>query len=226
MTRVVLTGASRGIGRATALALAKRRADLALLGRDSDELRETTARVRELGTDAQQVDCDLASPEEIAAAAARVLKDGPVDALVHDAAVIFRKRVEDTELADWDAQLSVNLRAPFLLTRALLPHLRTRPQARIVFVGSISSTLGTARSAAYNASKWGVVGFMKSLAEEVSDSPVSTVAVLPGSVGTRMLEGSGFTPRMSAEEVASTIVHYTLDASAAHNGGVVEMFGT
>jgi 3-oxoacyl-[acyl-carrier protein] reductase len=66
---------------------------------------------------------------------------------------------------------------------------------------------------------------MKSLAEELSGSGITTVAILPGSTATRMLEGSGMPPRMTAEEVAATIAHYCLDASPAHNGAIVEMFG-
>ncbi len=146
--------------------------------------------------------------------------------MVHNAAVIFRKTVEETTLSEWDQQLAVNLRAPFLITRALLPGMKSRGSGRIVFVGSISATLGTARSAPYNASKWAVSGFMKSLAEELTDTGIMTVAVLPGSVDTSMLEGSGFAPRMTPEDVARTLVHYALDAPLAHNGGVVEMFGT
>ena len=104
--------------------------------------------------------------------------------------------------------------------------MRGAGRGRIVHVGSISSTVGTARAAAYCASKWGLVGLMKSLAEEISGSGLATVAILPGSVETRMLEGSGFAPRMRPEEVACAIVHYALDAPTAHNGAVVEMFGT
>jgi 3-oxoacyl-[acyl-carrier protein] reductase len=103
--------------------------------------------------------------------------------------------------------------------------MRAARRGRIVHVGSISSTLGSARAAAYSASKWGLVGLMKSLAEELADSGLSTVAVLPGSVDTEMLAGSGFSPRMRAEDVARTLVYHALDASHAHNGGVVEMFG-
>jgi 3-oxoacyl-[acyl-carrier protein] reductase len=147
------------------------------------------------------------------------------DVIVHNAGVAPRLAIEETPTAVWQETLLVNLSAPFLLTRALLPAMRREGSGRIVFVGSISSTLGTARQAAYVASKWGIVGFMKSLAEELRDSGLVTVAVLPGSTATRMLEGSGFEPRMSAEDVARTIAHYALDAPAAHNGATIEMFG-
>jgi len=103
--------------------------------------------------------------------------------------------------------------------------MRERRSGRIVFVGSISSTLGTAKLSGYCASKWGIVGFMKSLAAELTDSGLMTCAVLPGSVETRMLEGSGFSARMTAEAVAETLVHYALDAPLAHNGASIEMFG-
>jgi len=129
------------------------------------------------------------------------------------------------DLAQLDQQIAVNLRAPFLLTRALLPAMKARRRGRIVHVGSISSTIGSANAAVYAASKWGLVGLMKSLAEELRDSGLSTVAVLPGSVDTEMLAGSGFAPRMRAEDVASALVYHALDASHAHNGGVIEMFG-
>jgi 3-oxoacyl-[acyl-carrier protein] reductase len=117
------------------------------------------------------------------------------------------------------------LGAPYALTRALVPAMRARGHGRVLFVGSISGTLGTARQSAYCASKWGLTGFMKSLAEELHDTGLMTCAVLPGSVDTNMLDGSGFDPRMSADDVARTLVHYALDAPLAHNGAVIEMFG-
>ena len=121
--------------------------------------------------------------------------------------------------------MAINLRAPFLITRELLPSLRAKRQGRIIHVASISATLGTANASAYCASKWGLVGFMKSLAEELRDSGLMTLAILPGSVDTDMLRGSGFEPRMTPEDVAKTIAHYALDAPLAHNGSVIEMFG-
>ncbi len=227
MKSAVLTGASRGIGRRTALLLAERGVELALLGRPSPGHDRTVSEARALGVRVEGIACDLRSPQEIEAAARRVLEAYPApDALINNAATIHRASVEDTSLEQLDEQLEVNLRAPFLLTRELLPAMRSAGKGRIVHVGSISSTLGTARSAAYNATKWGLVGFMKSLAEELSDSGLMTVAVLPGSVDTRMLQGSDFTPRMSVEDVASTLVHYALYAPLAHNGGIIEMFGT
>src|SRR6185312_2645572 len=97
---------------------------------------------------------------------------------------------------------------------------------RFVFVGSISSTLGSRNAAAYCAAKWGLVGLMKSVAEDLSDTGLMAVAILPGSVDTEMLEGSGFPPRMTPEEVAKSIAYFAIDDPRSHNGGIVEMFGT
>jgi 3-oxoacyl-[acyl-carrier protein] reductase len=223
----VVTGASRGIGRATALELAHRGLSLALVGRPSPEQDETVELARRRGApQVRAFECDLSDAVATEQVGAELLRQLPVpEVLVHNAGVAPRARVEETATAVWEAALGVNLNAPFLLTRAFLPGMRREGRGRIVFVGSISSTLGTARQAAYAASKWGVVGFMKSLAEELKDSGLVTVAVLPGSTRTRMLEGSGFEPRMTPEDVAKTIVHYALDAPAAHNGSAIEMFG-
>jgi len=227
VTRVLITGMSRGIGRAAALACAARGAELGLLGRPSERQRRTAEsclangakRVLSLAADATQI-------EQLERAAGEYLEAfGAPDAIIHSAGVAVRSSIEATSVASWQEQLQINLSAPFVLTRALLPAMRARGVGRIVFVGSISSTLGTANLAGYCASKWGLIGLMKSLAAELTDSGLMTCAVLPGSVDTEMLVGSGFAPRMSPESVAQTLLHYAFDAPLAHNGASIEMFG-
>ena len=227
MKSVLITGASRGIGRATAIACAKRGTQLGLLGRASSELREASVWCANSGAArVLALHADAARAEELERAAHEfVAAFGAPDAIVHNAGIAGRTSVEDTTLASWEEHLRVNLTSTFVLTRALLPAMRARGTGHIVFVGSISSTLGTANLSAYCASKWALVGFMKSLAAELSDSGLMTCAVLPGSVDTEMLAGSGFPARMSPDTVAQTLVHYALDAAIAHNGASVEMFG-
>lgn len=225
--RVVLTGYSRGIGRATALALSARDAELFLFGRPSAGSERTVAELAERRATIRSYDVELADADSVIRAARSLLADvGPPDVVIHNAGIIERQTVESTSTEQWDRQLDVNLRAPFVLTRELLPRMRGRGCGRHLYVGSIASTVGTARAAPYCASKWGLVGFVKSLAEELRDSGLMAMVLLPGSVDTEMLSGSGFTPRLSPEEVARTIVYFSLDASTKHNGSVVEMFGT
>ena len=226
MTTALLTGASRGIGRATALALARRGVALSLLGRPSEGLARAVAELREAGTSVATFPCDLASAEAVQSAMKAALEaSGTPDCVLNIAGVAERRQVRDLDPQSFDRQLAVNLRAPFLITRAVLPGMLARRTGRIVHVASISSTLGTAGQSAYNASKWALVGFMKSLAEELRDTGLMTVALLPGSVATDMLCDSGFPARMGPQDVARSLVYYALEAPLAHNGGVIEMFG-
>jgi 3-oxoacyl-[acyl-carrier protein] reductase len=226
VTLACISGTSRGIGRATALELGRRGLRLALLARPSAEQDETEAALARAGTGFERFPCELEDPEATARACREVVERlGPPDAVIANAGTIERAPVEHTALGSWNAQLAVNLTAPFVMTRELLPSMRAAGRGRFIYVGSISSTLGTAGAAAYCASKWGLIGFMKSLSEELSDTGLMTAAVLPGSVDTRMLAGSGFSVRMTAEHVATTLVFLALDAPLAHNGGVTEMFG-
>lgn len=227
MTLAAVTGASRGIGRATALEFARRGVELVLIGRGSPQQEETRALARTAGApEVHVLACDLTNATATAHAAAALARDFPeLDVLVNNAGIAARLSLEDTTDQAWDETFAVNLRAPFVFTRAVVPGMRRARRGRILQIGSISATGGTARLSAYVASKWALVGFMKSVAAELSDSGVITLAVLPGSTDTRMLEGSGFPARMSAEDVARTIAHYAFDAPPAHNGAVIEMFG-
>jgi 3-oxoacyl-[acyl-carrier protein] reductase len=226
VTLVCLTGASRGIGRATALELGRRGAELALWGRPSTAHTGTLAELRKLGAKAHEYACDLRDPAAIERCAALTLSEqGTPDVVIPNAGIIHRASIVETPIEQYDEQLAVNLRAPFCMLRALLPAMLERKSGRFVFVGSIASTLGSRHAATYAASKWGLLGLMKSLAEELRDTGLSTVAVLPGSVDTDMLVGSGFAPRMTAAEVATTVVYQALDAPSSHNGSAIEMFG-
>jgi 3-oxoacyl-[acyl-carrier protein] reductase len=223
----VVTGASRGIGRATALRLAARGLALSLIGRASLELDAARdACLAEGAPHARVISADLSDLQSAERAGSELLAaEGAPEIVVHNAGEVHRAPVERLSLEDWSHEIALNLGAPFALTRALLPAMRARGKGRFLFVGSISSTLGTASQSAYCASKWGVIGFMKSLAAELSDSGLMAAAVLPGSVQTRMLEGSAFPPRMTPEDVARTLTFLALDAPLSHNGAVVEMFG-
>jgi len=220
----VVTGAGRGIGRAISLELARRGADVALLSlHDPNEVADE---VRKTGRRALSLECDVADANAVAKAAKTVLAElGPPDVIVANAGIVRRALVTEMDEADWDAVVDVNLKGTFLTARAFVPSLVGKKHGRFVAIGSISSTVGTARQSAYCAAKWGTVGFVKSLAEEVRDSGVQAMCVLPGSVDTDMLKGSGFAPRMTAEDVAKVVAFAALDAPDAMNGSAVEMFG-
>ena len=120
--------------------------------------------------------------------------------------------------------LDVNLKGAFLCAKAAWPALR-KTRGRIVAIGSISGTLGTPRAAAYNASKWGLTGFIKSLAEEGRDLGIFGAVVLPGSVDTAMLEKTPFKPDLQPDDVARVVGFLAGEAPFAMTGSAVEVFG-
>lgn len=222
----VVTGGGRGIGRAIALELAKRGCDLALLGRTIETLAASAEDVVAAGRRALAVPCDVADADAVESAAARVMTDlGVPNIVVANAGVVHRAPVQSMSEREWDEVLDVNLKGTFLVTRAFLPRMLDLGRGRFIAVGSISSTLGTARQSAYCAAKWGTVGFVKSLAEELRGTGLQAMCVLPGSVETDMLKGSGFAAAMKPEDVARTVTFLALDAPDAMNASSVEVFG-
>jgi 3-oxoacyl-[acyl-carrier protein] reductase len=227
MAFAVVTGAGGGIGRATALELARRGLDVALMGRTEETLRATADDAERAGVRTRVVLADVGVEVDVREAAAAVLAQmGTPRVVVNNAGIAGRKaRIEETTAAEWDAVMAANLRGLFLISRAFLPAMRAVGAGRLVTLGSISATLGTAGMAPYCASKWGAVGFTKSLAEELRGSGLQALAVLPGSVDTPMVKVGGYPPQMSADDVARLVVFAALDAPDAMNGSAIECFG-
>ena len=226
MTLAVVTGAGRGIGRAIACALAERGCDVALLARNVGELESTRAAVETLGRRGLVVPCDVSDTSWVSRARDIVeTAFGPPSIVVNNAGVVCRKSILEMTDNDWDHVLDTNLKGSFLVTRSFLPKMIAKGAGRFVFISSISATMGTAKQSAYAASKWGQIGFVKSLAEELRETGLQAVSVLPGAVETAMLKGSPFLPQVSAEEVANVVVYAALDAPAGINGSNLEVFG-
>lgn len=222
----IVTGGGKGIGRAVSLALARRGLDVAIWNRTPSDADETARQVEAIGRRALPLRCDVSSADDVDRATEETLRVfGTPRVVVNNAGVVHRATIEEMTDADWDRVLDVNLKGPFLVVRALLPSMRAARHGRIVQIASISATLGTAKQASYCASKWGLVGFTKSLAEELRGSGVQTVAVNPGSVDTEMLAGSGFAPALSADDVARVVVWAALDAPDAIHGAAIDAFG-
>jgi NAD(P)-dependent dehydrogenase (short-subunit alcohol dehydrogenase family) len=222
----LVTGGSRGIGRAIARALAEEGAAVAVLSTRLDGAAPVAEALRASGARAHAVAADVASPEALDAALLEVRRAlGSVDVLVNNAGMALRRPLAGTEDKDFERVLAVNLAGPFYLARRLLPAMVVQGWGRLVNVSSISGTLGTAGMAAYCASKWGLNGLTRALAEEVRGQGVLVAAVLPGSTDTEMLEGSGFTPRMTPEEVAKVVRFLCAEAPLAMSGSLVEVFG-
>ena len=209
----VVTGASRGIGRAIAAALAGAGARVAGCARHAAD---------------GVVACDVGRADEVARFSEDVLRRfGPPDVVVNNAGVVVRGRLDVLGLDAWDAVLDSNLKGTFLVTRAFLPAMRARRQGRIVNIASISGRQGTAELVAYCAAKHGVVGLTRALAEEVRDDGIAVNAVCPGSVDTEMLRAGmpGAEADMSPEDVAGVVLYLAAEAPPALTGSCVDVFG-
>jgi NAD(P)-dependent dehydrogenase (short-subunit alcohol dehydrogenase family) len=218
----IVTGGGRGIGAAVARALTARGLAVTVFARTGAQLE---AVVREGGA-AHAVEGDVSREEDVrrlVEAHERAL--GPVDVLVNNAGWLARGLVEELSPADFRRVLEVNLTGAFLCARAVIPAMKRRRDGRIVNVASISGTIGTEAASAYNASKWGLVGLTKCLAEELRPHGIACLAVSPGSTDTEMLAKTPFAPVMTPEDAARVIVFAALDAPRAMTAANLEVFG-
>jgi NAD(P)-dependent dehydrogenase (short-subunit alcohol dehydrogenase family) len=169
--------------------------------------------------------CDVSSASDVSRFFAEVERQiGPPDVVVLNAGILERAPIEEFSEEQWDRVLDVNLKGAFLCAKAAWPAL-LRTSGRIVAIGSISGTLGTPQAAAYNASKWGLTGFIKSLAEEGREEGIFCAIVLPGSVETEMLKKTPFEPEMQPRDVAQVVRFLAAEAPFAMTGSAVEVFG-
>jgi len=218
----IVTGGGRGIGAATARALTAAGARVTVFARSAAELEQ----VVRAGAAGNAVTGDVSREDDVA----RLFADheravGRCDVLVNAAGILDRAPAEELSADRFRRVVDVNLVGTFLCARAAIPAMKARRLGRIVNVASISATLGTAEASAYNASKWGVVGLTKCLAEELRPHGVQCIAVSPGSVDTAMLKKTPFAAVMAPDEVAKVIAWCAGDAPDAMTGANVEVFG-
>ncbi|MCX5744522.1 MAG: SDR family NAD(P)-dependent oxidoreductase [Proteobacteria bacterium] len=226
-TTAVVTGASRGIGRAIALALAGAGADVALWARDAHALDEVAAACRALGVRALASIVDVTDVAQIATAATAVRQAlSPVRVVVNNAGAVVRKATIDTTDDEWRHVLATNLDGTFAVTRALLPDLLVGG-GRIINIASIAGREGTPLLAAYCAAKHGVIGLTRSLAEELRAAKIAVNAVCPGSVDTAMLrEGlPDARPDMTPDDIAQTVLFLATTAPMQLTGSCIDVFG-
>ena len=183
----LITGASRGLGKAMALALAPAGIRLALVGRDVAALTAVAAEARALGTEAEVFRADIADEQQVLDLERDVIaKLGPVDILINNAGINIRKFCVDYTLAEWNSVLHTNLTSVFLMCRSFVPHMKGRGYGRIVNIASIMGHISFPQRTVYSASKAGLLGFTQALALELAREDISVVAISPGPFATEM----------------------------------------
>ena len=208
----LVTGASRGIGKATARVFAQAGARVALAARDATALEANVDEISAAGGAALACPCDVADEASVQALFARVAAHfGPVDILVNSAGAVAQSRFVDMETAVWDHVLGVNLRGTFLCCREAFREMIPRNGGVIINLSSLSGVPGVEKFpglSAYNVSKYGVAGLSEILAVEGKPHHIRVVAVSPGAVDTEMLRAAAphLTPDMTPDDLARILL--------------------
>ena len=233
-TTALVTGASSGIGAATARLLAEQGTTVALVARRADRLEQVLADCQVGAPASRSWAADLADPADAAALSLRIWDEvGPLDVIINNAGIPMRRPADRLTMAEVERVMTVNYLSPVAITLALLPRLLARGSGTIVNVSSLGGRLGIATEAAYSASKFALAGWSEGLAADLVGTGVSVRLVLPGAIDTEIWDQPDNDPPVyagplvPAEEVAAGIVgcvdsdlfeHYLPDMRA-----VVEM---
>jgi short-subunit dehydrogenase len=223
----VVTGASRGIGVHIAKALAEEGVDLSLAARSQIELDQVRAQMEGLGVRAIATVCDVANPDDRAALLARTEAElGPIDILVNNAGIERIRRFESASEADFTDTLAINLEAPILLTRAVVPGMLARGRGHVVNIASGAGKVGVAYGTSYCASKHGLVGFTHALRAEYERSPVGFSVVCPGFVTDvgmydRWAQAGVKAPRIAGSSKPEKVASVTVDCIRKNRAEVI-----
>jgi 2-dehydro-3-deoxy-D-gluconate 5-dehydrogenase len=234
----VVTGAGRGLGRAVALGLAAAGADLVLLGRPGSQA-ATAEQVGDLGRDVAVVELDVADLDAVERAGAALTAERRVDILVNNAGIIDRDDAVDVSPGAWNAVVDTNLNGLFFLTQALGRPMVARGHGKVVSIASLLSFQGGLRVASYAASKHGVAGVTKALANEWGPHGVQVNAIAPGYMATDNTAALREDPERSrsileripagrwgtADDIAGAAVFLSSSASDYVNGHVLVVDG-
>jgi NAD(P)-dependent dehydrogenase (short-subunit alcohol dehydrogenase family) len=236
----LITGASRGIGRATALALGAAGAKLALVGRDQAKLEESLKLVRATGAQAHTFICDVREEAQVKKLAEDVAQRfGKVHILMNNAGTAIRKNVIDFSLEEWRALTDTNITGVFLMCKYIVPHMKGEGYGRIINLTSIMAHVSSTGRGVYSATKHAVAGLTKALALELVDDGITCVAISPGFIATDLTAPLRADPVKNAalmaqtpikrwgkpEEIAALALYICSDAAAFMTGNDVLIDG-
>lgn len=205
----IVTGASRGIGRAVAHALARHRVHVALVARTADALAPIARECEGSGARALPIAADLSQPEAARGIVEQAVRGlGGLHFLVNNAGVFGGGAADTADLARWDRTLDLNLRALMHLTRHALPEIEKHERGAVVNIASMSGKQSHAGSADYCASKHGVIGFSGSVFEDVREKGIKVCAICPGFVNTDMVASAGLDAQrmIQPEDIAEAVL--------------------
>lgn len=212
--RALITGASSGIGKATALAFAKAGIDVALVSRSIDKLEAIAVAAREVGVQAKAYALDLAKLDQVKAGISAIAADfAPIDILVNNAGMGYTNSLHDTSLEDWQRVIDLNLTSVFQCIQGVLPTMRDQQRGTIINIASIAGQQPFPSWGAYSISKAGVIVLSKTLAAEERPHGIRVITISPGAVNTPLWDTDTVqmdfnrSAMLTPEIVAQSIVH-------------------
>ena len=217
--RAIVTGASSGIGKATALAFAKSGISVALVSRSTDKLKAVASEIETLETQAEAgvYPLDLAVVEQVPSQMKKICDDfGPIDILVNNAGMAYTNLLSDTTLEDWQQIIELNVTSVFQCIQGVLPQMRDRSSGTIINVASIAASNAFPQWGAYGVSKAAVVALSRALSVEERENGIRTVTICPGSVDTPIWDTDTVqadfdrSAMLTADDVAQSILHAAL----------------
>tara|TARA_B100001142_G_scaffold67399_1_gene67204 strand:+ start:3670 stop:4377 length:708 start_codon:yes stop_codon:yes gene_type:complete len=207
----LITGASSGIGRYLSVELSRKGFEIILASRDLDKLNDTAALIDQDGGKSHIVSVDVSSEDSIKRLYEKSSKIGFVGTVINNAGFGKFDKIQDIDVKDWDAQLSINLRGSFLITKFFSESMIKKKKGMFVYVNSVAGKKAYPYSSAYVASKFGLLGFSRSMRSELREHNIKVVSVHPGAVDTAFWNNvKGDFPRsemMDSKNVANSIAH-------------------
>ncbi|BAZ27180.1 short-chain dehydrogenase/reductase SDR [Kalymmatonema gypsitolerans NIES-4073] len=214
--RALITGASSGIGKATALAFAKAGIDVALVSRSVDKLTSVCDAVSHTGVEAKAYEVDLACVSQVQEKMQAIALDGDIDILVNNAGMGYTATLTETPLSDWQQVIDLNLTSVFQCIMGILPRMRTRGTGTIINISSIAAKQPFPNWGAYSVSKAGLIALSQTLAQEERAHGIRVTAICPGAVNTELWDtqtvNANFdrSKMLTPEIVAQSILHAAL----------------
>jgi 3-oxoacyl-[acyl-carrier protein] reductase len=192
--KAIITGGGRGLGKATAIAFAKEGIDIAITGRNEQNLLETVAELKEFGVNATYEIFDVANYDEVKTGIKNIInKLGSVDILVNNAGIAAFGTLNEMEVTTWENIIQINVMGMYYVTKEVLPYLIEKNEGDIFNVASTAGLNGNASTSAYSASKFAVIGLSQSLMKEVRKNNIRVVTLTPSTIATNMALDLGIT---------------------------------